>query len=88
MEEEMVNNVQKDLTSGFNTSNIDNGKDIVIEQENSNSKVTISSSENQKKLENEKNNITSINLGECESKLRKHYKIPENKYYIEEKNLI
>ena len=79
MEEEMISNVQKALTSGFNTSNVDNGKDIEIEQENSNTKVTVSSSENQKKAEKEKNNITTINLGECEKKLKEHYNIPLDK---------
>ena len=31
VEEETVSNVKKTLTSGFNTSNVDNGEDFVIE---------------------------------------------------------
>ena len=80
MDDEVINNVQDELTSGYNTSNIDEGKDVVIQQKNSNTKVTISSTENQRKNENEKNNITTINLGECETKLKNHYKIPQDKY--------
>ena len=80
IEEEMVNNIQEDLSNGYDTTNIDEGKDVVIEQKNSKSTITISSTENQKKNENEKNNITTINLGECETKLKEHYKIPKDKY--------
>jgi len=80
IEEEMVNNIQEDLSNGYDTTNIDEGKDVIIEQKNSKSTITISSTENQKKNENEKNNITTINLGECETKLKEHYKIPKDKY--------
>ena len=78
-EDEMVNNIQQGLTNGYNTSDIDEGKDVTIEQENSKSKVTISSTGNQKNIEKEKNNITSINLGECENMLKAHYGIPKDK---------
>jgi hypothetical protein len=62
VEEEMVNNIQEDLSNGYDTTNIDEGKDVVIEQKNSKSTITISSTENQKKNENEKNNIVLLNL--------------------------
>ena len=52
---------------------------MVLQQKNSKVKIIISSTENQKNNENVKN-ITSINLGECETKLKEHYKIPKDKY--------
>ena len=38
----MVNNIQEDLSNGYDTTNIDEGKDVVIEQKNSKSTITIS----------------------------------------------
>ena len=43
-------------------------------------KIIFSNLDNQKKKENEKNNYTSINFGDCEIKLREYYKIPEDKH--------
>ena len=72
----VVNNIRQELTSGFDTSNIDKGENIVIEDKGI--KLTITNTENQKNSEKDKNS-TSINLGECETKLKEHYKIPLNK---------
>ena len=46
-EEKVLENAKEELTNDFNTSDIDNGKDIIINQKYST--ITISSSENQKK---------------------------------------
>ena len=45
IEEKMVKIIQDELVNGFNTFDIDNGKDEIIEQENFKSKITISNSE-------------------------------------------
>ena len=71
-----INNIREDLTSGFDTSDIDKGGDIIIEEKGI--KLTITTTENQKNSENNKN-ATTINLGECETKLKQHYQIPLNK---------
>ena len=42
-------------------------------------KVIFSNFDNQKKKENEKNNYTSINFGDCEIKLREYYNITKDK---------
>ena len=54
---------------------LDKGENVVISQKDST--ITISTSENQK---NEKSsNTTSIDLGECEDKIKDEYHIPKNK---------
>ena len=75
IEEKVVENIKEDLTNGFNTSNIDSGKNVVIAQKDST--ITITSTENQR---NEKSsNLTTIDLGECETKIKDEYKIPKDK---------
>ena len=74
-EEKAVENIKEELTKEFNTSDIDKGTNIVIEQKGST--ITISTTENQK---NEKSsNMTTIDLGECEYKIKDEYNIPKNK---------
>ena len=52
----------------------DNGENVVIEQKGST--ITITTTENQK---NEKNsNMSTINLGICDDKIKEEYKIPKN----------
>ena len=71
-----IENIKQELTNGFDTSNIDEGKNIVIEQKDST--ITVTSTENQK---NEKStNSTIIDLGECENKIKDAYHIPRDKY--------
>ena len=65
--------------NGYNTSKIDGGEDVIIVQNNSILRIIISSTKNQRDNEN-KTNITTINFGECETKLKEHYKIPKDKY--------
>ena len=81
MEDVMINFIQEDLVNGYDTSEVDEGNDVSIDLGNTTSKATISSTKNQKKLEKEINNITSINFEKCESKLREYYKIPEDEYF-------
>ena len=76
----MIIIIKRDLTNGYDTLEIDGGKDVIIKQNNSEIRVIISSSKNQQDYENEKNNITSINFREYESKLKEHYKISKDKY--------
>ena len=77
----ILENIENNIISGnYNTSNLDEGKDDIIKLE----KITISLSttENQKNNEN-KTNLTSINLNGCEELLRKEYNININeKIYI------
>ena len=75
VEEKEVENIKEDLTTGFNTSDIDKGTNIVIKQKDST--VTITTTENQR---NEKySNTTTINLGDCEEKLKDEYNISKDK---------
>jgi len=75
VEDMILENIEDDLTSGeFNTSDIDGGQDDIIEEKNL--KITLSTSKNQKN--NTKNqNVTSIELGECEILLREYYKLDD-----------
>ena len=74
-EEKAVENIKEELTNGFNTSNIDNGKDAIIKQKGST--ITISTTDNQKK--NKASNTTTIDLGECETKIKEEYNISIDK---------
>ena len=74
-EEKAVENIKEELTKDFNTSNIDKGEKIIIKQKGST--VTISTSDSQKN--DNTTNETSIDLGECESKIKQEYNIPEDK---------
>ena len=75
-----IENIKEGLTGEFNTSDIDKGENIVIEEEGST--ITITTTENQKDGETNKNEST-INLGQCEIKLKEYYKIPiNNSLYI------
>ena len=76
IEEQAVENVKEELTKDFNTSDIDKGENIVIQQKDST--ITISTTKNQK---NEKDSNTStINLGDCENKIKDAYGISRDKY--------
>ena len=74
IEEKALENVKEELTNDFNTSDIDNGKDVIINQKYST--ITISSSENQKK--DKSSDRTTIDLGECETKIKQEYNISQN----------
>ena len=71
----MIQNIEEGFTSDdYNTSNLENGEDEVIENENM--KITLTTTQNQKN--NTNNNMTLIDLGECETLLRKKYNIPDD----------
>ena len=74
-EEKAVENIKEQLTKDFNTSDVDYGKDIVIKQQFPN--ITITTTENQKKEKS--SNSTTIDLGECENKIKDEYNISKNK---------
>ena len=76
---EYYDNILTSIESGFtsenyDTSNIDNGKDEVIKTEKL--IITFTTSQNQKN--NINNNMTTIDLGECELLLRNFYNISNN----------
>ena len=75
LQQELVNNIQENIMSGeMDISNITSGEDIVREEKGIS--FTVTTTENQKT--NENNNVTTINLGGCENKIKEHYKIPKN----------
>jgi len=75
IEDKAVENIQQEITSGFDTEELDKGENVVIKQKDST--VTISTTENQKSEKSK--NISTINLGECENKIKDEYNIPRNK---------
>ena len=77
VEEKAIENVKEELTNGFNTSNIDSGKNVVIGQKHST--IAITSTENQKKEKTSNSNSTTIDLWDCEAKIKDEYGIPKNK---------
>jgi len=66
--------IENNFIDNYNTSKIDNGEDEIIKTD----KVTftLTTVENQKK--NVNNNITAVNLGDCENLLRNYYNISSN----------
>ena len=72
----ILKSVEKDFTSNnYNTSDLDKGNDVVIK--NKNMTVTLSTTDNQKININD--NSTKVDLGECETLLRKAYSISQDK---------
>ena len=68
-------------SNDFDTFDIDKGEDQVIEAEKI--KITLTSTQNQKDNINKK--MTIIDLGECETRLKKHYNISNNETLYMEK---
>ena len=66
--------MQKLILSGLITSEIDKGKDYIVKKDKVS--YTITTTSNQKN--NTNNNVTTINLGKCEDKLKEKYIIPKN----------
>ena len=76
---EYYDNILKLIEEGFisenyNISNLDNGEDEIIKTEKM--IITFTTTENQKN--NKNNNMTRIDLGECETLLRNFYNISDN----------
>ena len=82
----IVSNVEDILTSeNFNTSSLDGGEDQVIQTEKMT--ITLTTSQNQKN--NTNNNISTIDLGECEVELRNHYNLTNNEIlYIKKMDVL
>ena len=82
----ILDNIEEGFTSeNYDTTNLDKGEDEIIETEKM--KVTFTTTENQKN--NIKDNITRINLGECETLLRKYYNLSNNQIlYIKKIDVI
>ena len=75
----IANNIQENIISGgINISSLDNGEDTTIKTKETS--FTITTTENQKKNANK--NETSIDLGDCENKLKEFYNIDKNKSLI------
>ena len=75
-EDEFVNNVQENMENGnYNLTDIENGEEKVYK--GNETTCTITTTENQKN--NENNNVTTINFGECEDRLHEEYNIPKDK---------
>ena len=73
----LIQNVEDIFTSeNYDTSNLDKGEDQVITTE----KMTITLSTTQNQMNNTNNNMTLLDLGECETLLRNHYNISNNKF--------
>jgi hypothetical protein len=70
----MIKNFQEYIISDINTTSIDNGDDFVISTEEMN--YALSTTKNQ--LKQIKDNITTIDLGECEIKLKNESNISMN----------
>ena len=75
LQEILIKNAEKDFTSdGYNTSNLDKGEDEIIKDEKTT--ITLTTTNNQRNKIN--SNETVIDLGECETLLRKEYNISDN----------
>ena len=73
IQDKILENVEKSLTSdNFNTTNIENGNDNVIEVKKMT--ITLTTTENKKNSMN--NNATKIDFDKYENILRKVYNIP------------
>ena len=72
----LVSEITKQLINEINTTEIENGNDKEIEEENI--ITTLTTTANQKSSENK--NKTTIDLGECEYKLKSHYNISLNDF--------
>ena len=72
-----LKSLQKMLSSNFDRTNIDKGIDLIHPQ--GDVTYTITSTLNQKNNINKNNNLSSIDLLQCETKLKEVYDIPENK---------
>ena len=75
VEDKAVKNIQEEITKSFDLNEIDKGESITIKLKDST--ISISSTENQKKEKSQ--NTSTIDLGECEDKIKEEYNIPKNK---------
>ena len=79
IQEILLETLKNEINNKNIISKIDTGNDSIVEYEGI--KFTLTTTQNQKN-NIKKNNMTIINLGECENKLMKEYKITGNIYII------
>ena len=86
VQDKILDNIEKGFTSEkFDTTNIESGKDEVVESNKMT--ITLTTTENQKNKEND--NTTTINLGECENLLRITYNISDDeKLYMKKIDIV
>ena len=83
--DEVIENINSLFTSElYDTSYLDSGNDEVMEMEKI--KIVLTTTENQKNNKNE--NMTYIDLGQCESLLRDFYNITDDKLYMKKIDII
>ena len=75
VENKAVKNIQEEMTKSLDTTEIDKGESITIKLKDST--ISISTTENQKN--DMSKNVSTIDLGECENKIKEEYNIPKNK---------
>ena len=82
----VLEKIESGFTSeNYDTSNLDNGEEEIITTE----KMTITFTTTQNQKNNSENNMTTLNLGECEIKLRKYYNLSNNEtLYIKKIDII
>jgi len=74
----LLDNIENIFINNYNIIKLDKGEDEIIKTEKIT--ITLTTTENQKN--NIDNNITSIDLGECETLLREYYNVVNKKLYI------
>ena len=75
IQDKILENIENDFINGnYNRTNINSGKDEIIEDEKMT--ITLTTTKNQK--ENKNKNITIIELGQCEELLRNNYKLTKD----------
>ena len=81
----LIEKIEKGFTENYDTSNLDNGQDEVINTE----KMTVTFTTPQNQRNNINNNMTAIDLGECESLLRIEYNIsPNETLYMKKMDIV
>ena len=80
----ILDNIENIFTNNYNTSKLDGGKDEIIKTKKMT--ITLTTSENQKN--NLDDNMTIIDLGECESLLRNHYGLYNKTLYMKKIDII
>ena len=70
----IIQTIEKGFTNNYNTLTLDNGQDEIITTD----KITVTLTTSQNQKSNINKNITTIDLGECETLLRNEYNISIN----------
>ena len=83
--ENVIEIIEKGFTDNYDTTNMDKGEDEVIETE----KMTITFTTPQNQKSNLNNNMSTIDLGDCEILLRNYYNISINEtLYIKKIDIV